>query len=261
MALRGQPYIPLYVQDFMTDEKLNECSAESTGVYIRIMCVMHKSEKYGTILLRQKDQQSDSKIKNFAFKLMKQMPYQVDVIERSLQELIEEGVLTVDGDVLYQKRMVKDGNLSDIRACAGSKGAATTNEAYFATAKQAANKAAKVSANAEYESEGEVETVIDIKNVTKKKGVKGENKHKYGLYKNVLLTDTELAALQTEYADYADRIDRLSEYIESKGAKYKNHLATIRSWARKDIESGRVNNGRTGSSNRKSQFADLSNII
>ena len=44
MALRDQPYIPLYVQDFMTDEKLSECSAESTGVYIRVMCIMHKSQ-------------------------------------------------------------------------------------------------------------------------------------------------------------------------------------------------------------------------
>lgn len=30
------------------------------------------------------------------------------------------------------------------------------------------------------------------------------------------------------------RIDRLSEYMASCGKTYKNHLATIRSWARKD---------------------------
>ena len=44
MALREQPYLPLYVQDFLTDEKLNECSAESTGVYIRLMCIMDKAQ-------------------------------------------------------------------------------------------------------------------------------------------------------------------------------------------------------------------------
>ena len=43
MALRDQPYLPLYVQDFLTDEKLAECSAMATGVYIRLMCIMHKS--------------------------------------------------------------------------------------------------------------------------------------------------------------------------------------------------------------------------
>lgn len=62
-------------------------------------------------------------------------------------------------------------------------------------------------------------------------------RHKYGFYKNVLLTDEEVVKLQEEFPhDYADRIDRLSEYIASTGKKYKSHLATIRSWARKDAE-------------------------
>lgn len=51
MALRDQPYLPLYVNDFLSDEKLNNCSAESTGVYIRLMCLMHKSNEYGVISL------------------------------------------------------------------------------------------------------------------------------------------------------------------------------------------------------------------
>ena len=60
-------------------------------------------------------------------------------------------------------------------------------------------------------------------------------KHKYGFYKNVLFTDEEYQKLQEEFPhDYTDRIERLSEYIASTSKKYKNHLATIRSWARKD---------------------------
>lgn len=59
--------------------------------------------------------------------------------------------------------------------------------------------------------------------------------HKYGLYENVLLTDEDYEKLQEEFPhDYSDRIERLSEYIASTGKKYKSHLATIRSWARKD---------------------------
>jgi len=64
-------------------------------------------------------------------------------------------------------------------------------------------------------------------------------KHKYGEYKNVLLTDEELQKLKTEYSDYEKRIDNLSEYVESTGKKYKSHYATIRKWARKDKESGK----------------------
>ena len=61
-------------------------------------------------------------------------------------------------------------------------------------------------------------------------------KHKYGEYKNVLLTDEELDKLKTEYSDYEERIERLSSYVASTGKSYKSHYATIRNWARKDAE-------------------------
>lgn len=59
-------------------------------------------------------------------------------------------------------------------------------------------------------------------------------KHKYGEYKNVLLTDDELQKLKTEYSDYEERIENLSSYVASTGKSYKSHYATIRNWARKD---------------------------
>lgn len=61
-------------------------------------------------------------------------------------------------------------------------------------------------------------------------------RHKYGEYKNVLLTDEELDKLKTEFSDYEQRIERLSSYMASTGKSYKNHLATIRNWAKKDAE-------------------------
>lgn len=62
-------------------------------------------------------------------------------------------------------------------------------------------------------------------------------RHKYGFYKNVLLSDEDIEKLKTEFPhDWEQRIERLSEYIASKGAKYKNHLATIRAWARKEVK-------------------------
>lgn len=57
----------------------------------------------------------------------------------------------------------------------------------------------------------------------------------FGKYKNVFLSRGDLYALQQEYPhDYQDRIERLSEYMASTGKVYGNHLATIRSWARRD---------------------------
>ena len=64
-----------------------------------------------------------------------------------------------------------------------------------------------------------------------------EKRHKYGQYKNVLLSDKDIEKLKEEFpADYEQRIETLSAYMESKGVKYKNHLATIRNWAKKDAE-------------------------
>ena len=62
-------------------------------------------------------------------------------------------------------------------------------------------------------------------------------RHKYGEYQNVLLTDEDMQKLQAEFpTDWQERIERLSEYMASKGASYKNHLATIRAWARKEVK-------------------------
>ena len=54
MSLRDQPYIPLYVDKFVNDENLRECSPGANGVLIRVMCLLHKadSEIYGTLKLK-----------------------------------------------------------------------------------------------------------------------------------------------------------------------------------------------------------------
>lgn len=72
-------------------------------------------------------------------------------------------------------------------------------------------------------------------------------RHKYGSYKNVLLSDEDLEKLKSEFPDdWESRIERLSEYIASTGKSYKNHLATIRNWARRDKQNQNMSRG-TGS--------------
>lgn len=155
MALRNQPYLPLYVQDFMSDEKLRECQPESVGVFIFMMCVMHKSEEYGVILLKQNGEQISSTCYNFACKLAKHLPYATDVIERALCDLLENGVIAIEDGKMLQKRMVRDNYISEVRALAGKKGGDKTHFANkFAKA--------KAQANSEYENEYENKIEIDI---------------------------------------------------------------------------------------------------
>jgi hypothetical protein len=62
-----------------------------------------------------------------------------------------------------------------------------------------------------------------------------ETRHRHGEYNHVLLTSSELDRLKEDFPlDWEERIARLDEYIQMKGASYKDHNLTIRNWARKD---------------------------
>lgn len=86
-------------------------------------------------------------------------------------------------------------------------------------------------------------------------------RHKYGMYENVLLSDEEYQKLIEEFPhDYTERIERLSEYIASTGKKYKSHLATIRSWARKETET-KPRNGKQKNGNVFLEIAQEEGIV
>ena len=62
-----------------------------------------------------------------------------------------------------------------------------------------------------------------------------EEKNIYGEFKNVRLTEKEFNKLKNKFnSDTKNRIENLSEYIASKGKKYKSHYATILAWDRKN---------------------------
>ena len=164
MALRDQPYLPLYVQDYLTDEKLSMCSWTSQGVYIKLLCLLHKSDPYGTILLKQNDKPDLNFASNFASKIMKLLPIERDVLIAAITELVNEKCLTIEGNKLFQKRMVRDNEISLIRSETGKKGGLKTQK----IAK------AKVKANTEYEYvyENVYENDLDKKEVQEKEKIK-----------------------------------------------------------------------------------------
>lgn len=89
-------------------------------------------------------------------------------------------------------------------------------------------------------------TIIDSTNSnTITDSIKGkEVKHKYGEYKNVLLTSTELEKLNNEYGatNTNKAIKYLDEYIEMKGAKYKSHYLVLRKWVYNAVEQHKNDN-------------------
>lgn len=88
-------------------------------------------------------------------------------------------------------------------------------------------------------SDGEKEIDKEIDKETEKDSAgapaKQQTRHKYGTYQNVLLSDTDYEKLKSEFpTDYNERIERVSEYVAMNGKKYKDFLAVIRNWARRD---------------------------
>ena len=63
---------------------------------------------------------------------------------------------------------------------------------------------------------------------------KSKDKDIYGEFKNVRLTPEEFKKLKERFPDFNERIEALSEYMRSKGKTYRDHYATILSWARKE---------------------------
>lgn len=71
----------------------------------------------------------------------------------------------------------------------------------------------------------EIEKELDLK-IKKEKDIK----HKYGEYKNVLLTEKEYQSLNSDFSNALELIKYLDEYIEMKGYKAKSHYLAIRKW-------------------------------
>lgn len=242
MALRDQPYIPLYIQDFLTDEKLIECSAHATGVYVRLMCIMHKSEDYGKILLKQKDKQTNDQLKNFALKIAKQMPYSFEVVSSSLTELLTEKVIHIEGDFLCQKRMIKDNLLSLARSQAGHKGGKLAQ--------------AKLKAKPKASTENEIEYVNEDKNE-----IEDEILNEYSNWTNSILDRNDFLFWnkfrneqlpESDNTDFwiRDHLDLLNRYPKmrppNQGAFRNSCLKHIRENYKKQINgTGKQHNGLT----------------
>jgi hypothetical protein len=159
MALTNQPYIPLYVRDWLTSSKLKMCSASAHGLMINLMCIMHKEDEYGTLLLGQKFKHSSDICLDFASHFARLLPFDRGEIYTALQELIEESVLYIDENKLICNRMVEDAKLSRTRAKTGATGGKATQKKFKNFAR------AKHQANTEDENENEYASEIASENI------------------------------------------------------------------------------------------------
>ena len=72
---------------------------------------------------------------------------------------------------------------------------------------------------------------------TDKKKTTKEVRHKYGEFKNVLLSDKDLEKLKAEYGEelVEKYIKKMDEWIELNGRRYKNYYLALRQWMNKEV--------------------------
>ena len=162
--------------------------------------------------------------------------HQIGTVERALNIFRQLGLVEVlDGGLLY---------MTDIELMIGQ----SSTEAERKRAARLENKALlPTRTNGGHLSdicppEIEIKKEIDIESEIEREKETGQATHAvYGRYKNIFLTDTELEALKNELPEkWSFYVERLSEYMASKGKSYDNHAATIRRWAASDTEKAAV---------------------
>lgn len=101
--------------------------------------------------------------------------------------------------------------------------------------------------------EKKIKDNIPLLNISTKQGKPTSSKQKYGEFQNVTLTSEERKKLTERFGERSaeERIERLSEWLESSGKTKKSHYATILTWARNDATKGH-DNGKTNTTGRAS---------
>lgn len=269
------PYLQLYVNDFADDEKLRMCSASSVGIYIFLLCILHKSQDYGKLTLTQKNDSPKvaqklpkrrpnvaqtsperkllgndtetlgrpkvaQKCTEFAKKLSKLMPFSAKVIKSGLLELCQNGVVVIEGETLCQPRMVKDFQLSESRRKNISKRwnnekNESSETTDFVYTKTDTKPNTKYNTNAIQNTEDEYEYEYD--NIYSiEKGVQGERKRSSFSPPSI----EEIKAYVSEKKFCFD-VERFYDFYQSKNwyigkNKMKDWKAAARNWNREEKE-------------------------
>ena len=203
-------------ESILTSETVGSLDHISWRLFVSLICL---ADDYG------RGKANPTLLKGLVFPLCE---VSVKQIEKSLQRLVEVDAIrlyTVDDShyfyfpkwLEHQTPRAKESKYPDPKNCSSPQMQADENIC----------KQMQASAN-KCISYTNTNTNTNTNNIIK------EERHRYGEYNNVLLTDDELEKLKAEYPDYKDWIERLSSYIASSGKSYKSHYATIRNWARSE---------------------------
>ena len=216
------------VTDIFEDEKIilieNMPDADSLIViWFKLLCLAGRQNKGGVLKINEKMAYTDKMLATIFRRPL-------DTVRTALKTFLSFGMIEIADDCFIIVNWGKHQNieqLEKIREQTRQRSANYREKKKQITESRDGNVTVTQSNAAD--KNREEDNRIDNINVSDK-----PKKLIFGQYGNVIFTDIEFEKLKSEFPDYEQRIENLSEYIASTGRKYKNHLATIRSWAKKD---------------------------
>lgn len=111
----ARPWMMFYPQDWRADESLRLCSLAARGLWLEMLALMHRSERYGYLLVKGKAPD--------ARQLAMLVGGAVDEVDSLVAELEEYEVFNRDRNgTIYSRRMIRDEKRSKTAAKNGAKG-------------------------------------------------------------------------------------------------------------------------------------------
>jgi len=115
------PFLQLFVDDWLAEERLRICSLAARGLWIDMLCLMHKNTRRG--FLGQANGQPMT-----AEQLSRLTGCSPAEVAHLSQELLTAGVASANEQgMVFSRRMVRDEEIRQVRQSAGKKGAEATN--------------------------------------------------------------------------------------------------------------------------------------
>jgi len=117
MAKEHDPYLKFYPADWFSDMSLQSCSLELQGLWINLVCYMHKDGNPYGHLARNGEPLS---IKEIAFLLRFSDEKRLEIL---LKQLVEANVCSATNKgMIYSRRLLRDMKLRDVKSKAGKAG-------------------------------------------------------------------------------------------------------------------------------------------
>jgi len=114
------PWMKWWPADWLSDEKLRLCSLAARGLWMDLLCVMHRCDHRGCLQQASGKPFTDEQVARIA-------GCAVDEASLLLKELVETGAASVsEQGVIMNRRMVRDESLGQVRRRAGRKGGKKT---------------------------------------------------------------------------------------------------------------------------------------